>query len=327
MVRIGLIGLGHLGNIHLRLLQEIASMQIVGVYDTNTTLAQQVASEHQLRAFTSYTQMLKEVDAIDIVTPTISHYHYAAKAIKHHKNVFIEKPVSNTLREARELLKLEQEANNVKVQVGHVERFNPAYLAIKNKSLKPRFIEAHRLAMFNPRGTDVSVVLDLMIHDLDIILKTVNSTIKRIQANGVAIISPSPDIANARIEFTNGCVANVTASRLSVKNMRKIRFFQNDAYVSLDFLDKKTEVVRLTEQALHPMSMPLELADGKKKYLEFDIPEVPAVNAIKMELELFGQAILHNTEIEVSLQDGVNALELATQIMEKLHKNTIVSGD
>ncbi len=320
MIKIGLVGVGHLGKIHLKLLQECSDFEVVGIYDTQAAVALQVAKEAGVERFKTYEQLLRACEAIDVVTPTTTHFKYAAKAIKNNKHVFIEKPVTNTLREGRELLKMEQEANKIKVQVGHVERFNPALLALKDQELQPHFIEVHRLAKFNPRGTDVSVVMDLMIHDLDIILKMVKSPVKKVFANGVSIISSSSDIANARVEFGNGCVANVTASRLSIKNMRKMRMFQKNAYVSVDFLEKKTEVVRLSNEEGSLLSMPIIMANDTK-YLTFDMPKVAENNAIKTELELFASAIINNKEPEVTLQDGVNALELAYLIMDKINKN------
>ena len=244
MIKIGVLGAGHLGKIHIRLLKEIDKYELVGFYDADPEAAKEVEKEFGVKAFSSIESLIELVDAVDIVTPTITHYDCASKAIKNSKHIFIEKPVTNTIEEAKSLKGLSKEAN-VHVQVGHVERFNPAFIAARDYCSNPMFIETHRLAQFNPRGTDVSVVLDLMIHDIDIILSVVKSNIKRISASGVAVVSESPDIANARIEFDNGCVANLTSSRISMKNMRKSRFFQKDAYISVDFLDKKVDVIRL----------------------------------------------------------------------------------
>jgi len=258
---------------------------------------------------------------VDVVTPTLNHYECAAKALKNSKHVFIEKPLANTIEEAKSLMGLAKEAN-VKVQVGHVERFNPAFLVGKNYCSQPMFIEAHRLAMFNPRGTDVSVVLDLMIHDIDIVLHLVKSNIKKISASGVAVVSETPDITNARIEFDNGCVANLTASRISMKNMRKSRFFQKDAYISIDFLEKKTEIVRLQNvnpKDVDPLAVTIELGEGKGvKQLYFETPTIENSNAIKMELETFADAIINNTNPIVSIEDGFEALDVAYKIIEKL---------
>jgi predicted dehydrogenase len=233
------------------------------------------------------------------------------------KHIFIEKPITNTLEEAESLLKLEKEYN-VKGQVGHVERFNPAFIAVKDKIENPMFIETHRLAEFNPRGTDVPVVLDLMIHDIDAILSVVNSKVKKINASGVSVISTSPDIANARIEFENGCVANLTASRISLKNMRKSRFFQKDAYISVDFLEKKVEVVKMKDapEKAGGFDMILQNAEGLKKQIYFENPEIATNNAILDELETFADAINTNTVPIVSLEQGTNALRVALQIID-----------
>ena len=244
MIRIGVLGAGHLGKIHIKLLKQIPEFELVGFFDPNKKKTAKAEEEFGIKSFESIQQLVAEVDAVDVVTPTLSHYECAALALKNSKHVFVEKPITNTVEEAKDLIRLAEEAN-VKVQVGHVERFNPAFIAARPYCKHPMFIESHRLAQFNPRGTDVSVVLDLMIHDIDIILSMVNSNVKQISASGVAVVSDTPDIANARIEFDNGCVANLTSSRISMKNMRKSRFFQKDAYISVDFLDKVCEVVKM----------------------------------------------------------------------------------
>lgn len=320
MIKIGVLGAGHLGKIHIRLLKEITKFELVGFYDVNAEAAEAVEKEFGIKRFDTIEALLEQVDAIDIVTPTITHYACASKAIKRSKHTFIEKPVTNTIEEAKTLMGLSKEAD-VKVQVGHVERFNPAFMAAKEYCSNPMFIETHRLAQFNPRGTDVSVVLDLMIHDIDIILSTVKSNIKRISASGVAVVSDTPDIANARIEFDNGCVANLTASRISMKNMRKSRFFQKDAYVSVDFLDKKVEVIRLIDNPdeTDPFAVVLELGNGKgAKQIFFENPTILPTNAIKMELETFADSINDDTTPVVSIDDGYKALDVAYRIIEKM---------
>ncbi|MEO6882922.1 MAG: Gfo/Idh/MocA family oxidoreductase [Bacteroidia bacterium] len=324
MLKIGVLGAGHLGKIHLKLIKDIPQYELLGFYDSNKEYAQKTAEELGLKAFSSIDELIQAVDVVDIVTPTIYHYECAAKALKSSKHVFIEKPLTNTIEEAKSLMQLAKEAN-VKVQVGHVERFNPAFLAGKNYCSQPMFIEAHRLAMFNPRGTDVSVVLDLMIHDIDIVLHLVKSNIKRISASGVAVVSETPDITNARIEFDNGCVANLTASRISMKNMRKLRFFQKDAYISIDFLEKKTEIVRLQNvnpKDVDPLAVTIDLGEGKgMKQLYFEAPTIEAGNAIKMELESFAAAITNNTIPMVTIDDGFKALDVAYKIIEKMKLN------
>ncbi|MES2593189.1 MAG: Gfo/Idh/MocA family oxidoreductase [Bacteroidota bacterium] len=320
MIKIGVLGAGHLGKIHIRLLKEIAAFEVVGFYDADPAAAELVEKEFGIKSFSTIESLLELVDAVDIVTPTIAHYSCASKSIKKSKHIFIEKPVTNTIEEAKILMGLSKEAN-VKVQVGHVERFNPAFIAAKDYCSNPMFIETHRLAQFNPRGTDVSVVLDLMIHDLDIILSVVKSNIKRISASGVAVVSDSPDIANARIEFDNGCVANLTSSRISMKNMRKSRFFQKDAYVSVDFLEKKVEVIRLmnVEGEEDPLAVTIELGNGKgTKQIYFENPIILPSNAIKMELEAFADSIISNTTPLVSIDDGYKALDVAYKIIEKM---------
>ncbi len=321
MIKIGILGAGHLGKIHIRLLKEIDKYEVIGFYDEDPATAELATKEFGIKAFDSIAALLEEVDAVDVVTPTITHYNCASKSIKKSKHVFIEKPVTNTIEEAKILIGLSKEAN-VKVQVGHVERFNPAFIAARDYCSNPMFIETHRLAQFNPRGTDVSVVLDLMIHDIDIILSVVKSNIKRISASGVAVVSDSPDIANARIEFDNGCVANLTASRISMKNMRKSRFFQKDAYVSVDFLDKKVEVIRLLnveENEADPLAVTIELGNGKgAKQIYFESPIILPSNAIKMELEAFADSIISNTTPLVSIDDGYKALDVAYKIIEKM---------
>lgn len=320
MLKVGVLGAGHLGKIHIRLLKEISDFDFVGFYDPNTESASAVAREYETTSFTNIDDLLEAVDVVDIVTPTLSHFECAAKAIKKSKHVFIEKPITNTVEEARQLIQLAEEAD-VKVQVGHVERFNPAFIASKDYIKNPMFIEAHRLAQFNPRGTDVSVVLDLMIHDLDIILSIVKSNVRKISASGVAVVSQSPDIANARIEFDNGCVANLTASRISLKNMRKTRLFQRDAYISIDFLEKESEIVRLSEVIGEPdpLSVTIDLGEGKgQKEIYFEKPDVEPNNAIKEELSAFSRSILDNTTTAVTIHDGYNALDVAYQIIDKL---------
>ncbi|MCX6291788.1 MAG: Gfo/Idh/MocA family oxidoreductase [Bacteroidetes bacterium] len=322
-LKIGVLGAGHLGKIHLRLLKEITSAELVGFFDHDEAAAIAVENETGVKKFESLEALLKECDAVDIVVPTLSHYECAVKAIKKSKHVFIEKPLTHTVSEGKKLVSLVNEAD-VKAQVGHVERFNPAFLAAKEYFNQPMFIETHRLAEFNPRGTDVSVVHDLMIHDIDIVLSVVKSSVKKISASGVAVVSDTPDIANARIEFDNGCVANLTSSRISLKNMRKSRFFQRDAYISVDFLKKKTEIVRLKNVTGEPgpLDVTIDLGKGKGlKQIYFDQPKVEESNAIKMELELFIRSVLNNTPTAVPVEEGYLALHTAHQVMEKLNSS------
>lgn len=318
MLKAGVLGAGHLGKIHLRLLHQSDKYNLVGFYDADEENAKKVAAEFGYTYFNSIDKLIEAVDVVDIVTPTLSHYDCARKAIAKGKHIFIEKPITNTVEEAETLRTLVAEYG-VKGQVGHVERFNPAFIAVKDMLDKPMFIETHRLAEFNPRGTDVPVVLDLMIHDIDIILSVVQSKVKHVSASGVSVISDTPDIANARIEFVNGCVANLTASRISLKNMRKTRFFQRDAYVSVDFLEKKCEVVKMKDAPKEPgdFDMILQNAEGIKKQIYFDNPDVAGNNAILDELESFADAINNNTKPIVTLHDGTEALRVATMIIDQ----------
>jgi len=323
MLKAGVLGAGHLGKIHLRLLNESSKYELIGFYDPNKDNAKKIAAEFGYKAFDTIQELIDAVDVVDIVTPTLSHHDCAVQVIKSKKHVFIEKPISNTVVEAEEIVSLAKE-NNVKGQVGHVERFNPAFIAVKNKIKSPMFIETHRLAEFNPRGTDVPVVLDLMIHDIDAILSVVQSKVTNVSASGVSVISETPDIANARLEFENGCVANLTSSRISLKNMRKSRFFQKDAYISVDFLDKKCEVVKMKDAPETPgdFDMILQNAEGVKKQIYFDNPDIDANNAILDELETFADAISNNTTPVVTLEDGTEALRIAHQVINCFKKPT-----
>lgn len=319
MLKIGVLGAGHLGKIHLRLLNQSKKYELVGFYDENQEHAESISNEFGFKRFDTIAKLIHAVDVIDIVTPTLSHYKSAKVSIKSGKHVFIEKPISTTVEEAEEIIALAK-AYKVKGQVGHVERFNPAFLAIKNAIKDPMFIETHRLAEFNPRGTDVPVVLDLMIHDIDAILSVVKSKVKKVSASGVSVLSQSPDIANARIEFENGCVANITSSRISLKNMRKSRFFQKDAYISVDYLEKTAEVVRMKDAPEKPgdFDMILQNAEGVRKQIYFDNPDVKTNNAILDELDTFADAINNDTQPIVTLEDGTEALRVAYMIIDAM---------
>ena len=316
MLKAGVLGAGHLGKIHLKLLQQSEKYELLGFYDPCSGISKKVSAEFGYHAFSSVEELIDVVDVVDIVTPTLSHFNCAKQAIKKGRHIFIEKPITNTIQEA-EAIRTFASQKHVKGQVGHVERFNPAFIAIKDRIDNPMFIESHRLAEFNPRGTDVPVVLDLMIHDIDIILSVVSSPVKKIHASGISVISKTPDIANARIEFENGCVANLTASRISMKNMRKSRFFQKDAYISVDFLEKKSEVVRMKDVHKEPdqFAMILQNAEGEQKQIYFDNPTITPNNAILDELESFAHAIENNSKPIVTLEQGTNALRIAHQII------------
>lgn len=317
MLKAGVLGAGHLGKIHLKLLNQSEKYDLVGFFDADEHAAKLISDEFGYKSFPTMEALIEACDMVDVVTPTIHHFDCAQKVITAGKHLFIEKPITQTVAEAENILKLADE-HGVKGQVGHVERFNPAFMAVREKIENPMFIEAHRLAEFNPRGTDVPVVLDLMIHDIDAILSVVDSKVKNVNASGVSVISETPDIANARIEFENGCVANLTASRISMKKMRKARFFQRDAYISVDFLEKKCEVVKMKDAPEDPddFAMILTNAEGIKKQIYFDNPEIPNNNAILEELETFADAINNNTSPVVTLQQGTDALRVAMQIIE-----------
>ena len=319
MLKIGVIGAGHLGKFHLNNWMEMEGAEVVGFCDTDDANAASVEEKYKLKRFASPDELLDHCDAVDIVAPTTFHFELCALALRKGKHVFVEKPLTNTMEEAKSLLKLAKESN-VKFQVGHIERFNPAFASLKDYSLEPMFIEVHRLAQFNPRGTDVSVILDLMIHDIDIILHLVKSNVSYISANGVAVLSDTPDIANVRIEFDNGCVANLTSSRISMKKMRKMRVFQKDAYIGIDFLDKKTEIIRQNNPGdKNVFTFDIETAKGKKT-VAISCPQVNDSNAMMDELVAFKDAIKNNTEPPVTVIDGFRAMEVAHQILEKIHK-------
>jgi predicted dehydrogenase len=324
MLKIGVFGVGHLGKFHLNNWKEIKDIELVGFYDPGDDVSQEVSEKYQLARFIDAERLMDTVDAVDIIAPTTAHHELCKMAIRKGKHVFVEKPLANTMDEAKELVKLVKESK-VRLQVGHVERFNPAYLAVKQLDINPMFIEVHRLAQFNPRGTEVSVILDLMIHDIDIILGMVKSEVKQISASGVAVMTDTPDIANVRIEFNNGCVANLTSSRISMKKMRKMRLFQKDAYIGIDFLNKKTEIIKLkSPQDVDAFSFDLDTKYGKKTIAVVN-PQVPEVNAIKKELEAFRDAILNNSPTVVTEVDGYRAMDVAHQILQKIKNNHLIA--
>ena len=318
MLKIGVVGAGHLGKIHLKILKESSFIDLMGFYDINDDVSKQVTNSHDVKSFESLDDLIKVCDIVDIVTPTLSHYYCAQQAIVNGKHVFIEKPVTHTISEVKNLIKLANK-HHVKAQVGHVERFNPAFKKASKEISKPKFIETHRLAQFNPRGTDVSVVLDLMIHDLDILLHVVNSPIKSIHASGVSVLSDTPDIANARIEFLNGCVANLTASRMSLKNMRKSRFFQKDSYISVDFLNKQFELICLEElKEPEPFVPIIDLGPKGKKKVVMQTEKSSETNPIEEELKSFVNSIHQNKSPEVDLLSAQKVLQLAIEISEQI---------
>lgn len=326
MLKIGIIGVGHLGKVHAKLWKEVSGVELVGVFDANFEEAKRVAAEHTVKAFSDAAELIHEVDGLSIVTPTVAHRDTAKLAIGGGKHVLIEKPITTTIAEAKELIALAKKGN-VKIQVGHIERFNPALLAVEPFIDKPMFFESHRLAQFKPRGTDVAVVLDLMIHDIDVILSLAKSEVTGVDASGVSVVSDEIDIANARIKFRSGAVANVTASRISQNPMRKLRIFERDAYLSVDFAAKSAEVFHLVgaEEAGANKSLMFNLGEieraEKKLNIIYERPDVPEFNPLKYELELFRDAIVTNSTPIVSGEDGLAALEVAEMIMKSIKEN------
>ncbi|HHW58841.1 MAG: Gfo/Idh/MocA family oxidoreductase [Bacteroidales bacterium] len=325
MRKIGVIGAGHLGKIHINCIKEISGYDLVGFYDVNPLVASDVQQKYNIPAFENFEELLEKVDVIDIVTPTVSHFEYAKKSLEAKKHVFIEKPIVTTLEEAKELMKISKNAG-VQIQIGHVERFNPAFLATRSYINEPKFIEAHRLSYYNPRGTDVPVVLDLMIHDIDILLTIIDSPIKGIYANGVPVLTQNIDIANARIEFEDGSVANLTASRISMKKMRKMRLFQQDSYISMDFLNKQSEVIKIEDNIKNDtndnvFSFPIQLNNDNLKYVVVKKINLPEINAIKTELEKFLESIELGIKPEVTIDDGYKVLDVAYKIINEIQYN------
>ncbi|NWF89710.1 MAG: Gfo/Idh/MocA family oxidoreductase [Ignavibacteriaceae bacterium] len=323
-LKIGVIGTGHLGKLHVKMFKQIPECEVVGIYDNNIQTAKEVSQEFNVKMFENLENLLKEIQASSIAVTTTSHHYIAKKCLERGIHVFIEKPITSSISEAEELVEISVH-NKLNLQVGHIERFNPAIISLENFIIEPLFIQTDRLAQFNPRGTDVAVVLDLMIHDIDIILSLIKSEVKKIDANGVAVVSDNLDIANARIEFENGAVANVTASRISQKKLRKMRIFQRDAYISLDFITGVSEVYRLlpTDQILDSSSMSFgEIGVGeKRKRLIYEQPELREINALKYELELFIKSIIYKTQPVVSGIDGLKALKVAEIIINKIEEN------
>jgi len=317
MIKIGIFGAGHLGKFHINNWKEIDSVEIVGFHDSNNETAKEVESKFGIKHYENIDELIDLIDAADIITPTQYHFSICEKLLRKSKHVFVEKPMVNNMEEASQILKLVRESGT-KFQVGHVERFNPALLSLKGRSLNPMFIEVHRLAQFNPRGTEVSVILDLMIHDIDIVLHLVKSDVKNISASGVSVMTETPDIANVRIEFHNGCVANLTSSRISMKKMRKMRLFQKDSYIGIDFLEKKTEIIKLkSEEDNNLFSFDIETPNGIRT-IAVENPETTNTNAIKLELTAFRDAILLDTATPVSELDGYMAMDIAHQILHKI---------
>lgn len=325
-LKVGIIGTGHLGKLHIKMFKQISECDVVGIYDSNSQTASETAKAYDVKSYGTLEELCSQIQAASIAVNTTSHHAVAKKCLESGIHIFIEKPITASIQEAEELVQISND-RKINLQVGHIERFNPAIISLEKFILKPMFIQTERLAQFNPRGTDVTVVLDLMIHDIDLILSLVKSDVRKIDANGVAVVSDNVDIANARIEFENGAVANVTASRISQKKLRKMRIFQRDAYISLDFITGVSEVYRLLpldhSSANSAMSFG-EIGIGQnRKRLVYEQPEIREINALKYELELFIKSIIYKTHPVVSGFDGLKALRVANEIMHKIQESQI----
>ena len=327
-LKVGVIGVGHLGKLHASLYKEISNAEVVGIYDVNEEKVTKIGEELGLSVAKNLEELLEKADAVNIVTPTPDHFQTAKKAFDHNCHIFVEKPITENIDQANQLIQIAKEKNKV-LQVGHIERFNPALLALEDVKLNPIFIESHRLASFNPRGTDVAVILDLMIHDLDLILYLVKSKPLKIDASGVGVISQHVDIANARIQFENGCVANVTASRISAKKMRKMRVFQKDAYISLDFTEGFSEIYYIPANdqiAFKDGTLAFSLGEintgNSKKEIKYNRLQRKEINPLKCELQAFVDSINTNTNPEVTGEDGLEALKLAKAVLQKIEEHT-----
>jgi predicted dehydrogenase len=324
-LKIGVIGVGHLGRLHVQNYKLMPEVDLVGIYDLNFDRCRQVAAEFQVAAFQHLEQLLERIEAASVVVTTRNHFEITQACFERGIHCLVEKPITSTLAEADALIDLAKRQDLI-LQVGHIERFNPAIVVLNDLELRPLFIESHRLASFNPRGTDVAVVLDLMIHDIDIILHLVKSPVVTIDASGVAVVTDEVDIANARVGFANGCVANITASRISQTKMRKMRLFQRNAYIGIDFLQKFSEIYRLvdsTEHQIQPNQIPIEMGQldqfGKMKKIIYERRQIEEANALKMELESFLEAVRHHQRPAVSGEEGREALRVAIEITDMIH--------
>ena len=320
-LKVGVIGVGHLGRRHAQTFARLEEVTLAGVYDVDQEKTRAVAKECGTEAFASLDSLLAAVDAVSVVVPTMAHHEVTAAALERGCHVFIEKPMTTTLDQAGDLIRRAESAHRI-LQIGHIERFNPAVRALDGIDLQPRFIESHRLAPFDPRGTDVAVVLDLMIHDIDLILRLVKSPIQRIDASGVAVVSSEIDIANARIQFDNGCVANVTSSRISQKKMRKMRLFQPSAYISIDFLQGLSEIFRLEPAGAPGSAAPVVLGridlGERQQQIVYERPSPPEGDPLQLELASFVHAARSGSRPPVSGEDGRRALEVAIAINDKI---------
>jgi predicted dehydrogenase len=321
-ISIGVVGVGHLGNFHVQQLNELPNVQISGIFDLDSTRSKEIANQYNVGCFSDVADLLTISDAVTIVTPTPTHFNVANQALDAGCHVFIEKPITETIEHAEALLSKSELLRKL-IQVGHIERFNPAFQEVSKINQSPKFIEAHRLAKFQPRGTDVPVMLDLMIHDIDLILHLVQSDISDVRAKGVKVVSDSVDMANARLEFQNGCVANLTASRISQQNMRKLRLFREDEYTTVDFMQKTVEHYTLTDEPpknIHSNNI-FEISGKRRKFIIYDKPTIDDHNALREELAHFANAIQNTTKPHVDGHSGLNALKVALMIQDIIQAN------
>ena len=318
--KVGVIGVGHLGKHHVQHFSNITDVDLQGIYDINHEVSERISREHKTRSYSSLFELIERVDAVSIVTPTKDHKTIAKKCIEEGKHVFIEKPITQTVEEADELIELAKNKNII-IQVGHIERLNPALIPLKNYNINPKFVEVQRLAPYMIRGSDIPVVLDLMIHDIDIVLSLIPSPISQIESTGVSIMTQSVDIANARISFENGAIANLTSSRVAKDRVRKLKIFQQDLYITVDFLIGLTEIYKAMDgnqgQPGAIMTAPLK-ANGQNRQIIYEKPSIPKTDALKMELENFVKAVKGEEEPIVDGLSGRNALKIAIEIQNKI---------
>lgn len=323
------IGVGHLGKEHARVYTELPGVELVGIVDIQRKQAEKIAQQYKTQYFLNYKEVIDKVAAVSIAVPTKSHYSIAKDFLQHGVHVMIEKPMTGTVLEARELIGISK-AKGVVLQAGYIERFNPAIAAIKKLSINPRFIECHRLSPFTFRSADIGVVLDLMIHDIDIILHITGAKVKKFDAVGVNVISDKEDIANVRIQFQNGCVANVTASRVSLTSMRKMRLFSEDSYISIDYQKRDALIYKkspeLTLKALNISEMDVSTIADLKSYVFGDLLKIEHIKMddcepLKKELESFVDCIVEHKEPVVSGEEGLKAIEVANDILCEIEKN------
>jgi len=328
-IKIGVIGVGHLGGLHVKQLKQIPEAQVSGIYDIDPKRTAEISREFGVNSYQAFHDLLEESEAICVATPTQFHHEYAKQILLENRHAFIEKPITETVEQADELIQLSRD-KKLKLQVGHIERFNPAIIALEPLKINPLFIESHRLANFDVRGTEVAVVMDLMIHDIDLILNFVHSPVKAVDASGVSVISPTEDIANCRLQFENGCVANVTASRISARSMRKMRFFQPDAYISIDFLEGAADVYYIENKDIHFPDAGLAFSLGKiekgaeKKNIRYAKLARKDINPLRYELQLFCQSIINDTEPPIPGEAGKRALRIAKLILTSIEEHTKV---